>query len=176
MYNGFIFSRFFLPEKRGYFMLVLSWVIGLLLGILLITTDTTIYEPVIYAALRKRPSIVPHILICALFFIVITLLRNKHCFVPIISFLFLQGISRGFSGMALYTFTGSGAWAVRMMFLFSGASISVITWWLLFRYCDHTKADLVRTSCLSVVFVLIILIVDYLVISPLTVSIINQIF
>lgn len=176
MHNGFIFSRFFSPEKRRYLLLILSWLIGLLLGIPLATANMSIYESVMYTALTQRPSVVLHALICALTLIIIALLRYNQCFLPVIPFLMLQGISRGFSGMALYTFAGSGAWAIRSIFLFSGACVSVITWWLLFRHHDRSRTDLIRTCCFSTVFVLIVLIVDYWVISPLMVNIINQIF
>lgn len=176
MHTRFIFSRFFSPRKRHCLFFTLFWAIGLLLGIVIATTSMTKYNIVIYTALTKRPSVVLHALICTLTLIAIALLRYNQCFFLIIPLLVLQGISRGFSGMTLYAFAGSGAWAVRLLLLFSGTWVSVITWWSLFRDCDRSKTDLIRALCLSAIFVFVILVVDYLVISPLTVSIINQIF
>ena len=175
MHTGFIFSRFLDVEKRRCCAISLFWLVGLLLGICLAATNSERYAPVTFAALTQESSFARIAFINCFTLTLIAFLRFYHRYLMILPIIFLLSLSRGFTGMAIYVLLGSGAWVVRMLFLFSSICVSVILWWLLLSRRDSEQCSLIRLLRRMLIAVLIISIVDYFVISPFLASITEQI-
>jgi hypothetical protein len=155
---------------------IASWIVGLTLGVVFAATQITIYNPIIYRALLLDTSFIYSALVNSFALITVVFFCYNRQYLPTILFLFLLGFSRGFSGIALYVLIGSGAWMMRILFLFSGICISVIAWWLILRSNHLNRSELLKTLCFSLIAALIVSIVDHTVISPFLKDITNLIF
>jgi len=79
---------------------------------------------------------------------------------------FAEALCRGFSGVLIYLAPGSGAWRVRMLFLFSASITSVVMWWLLARHAGKSEPISPKDFYTSSVVSGVAAIIDIICISP----------
>lgn len=147
------------------FFLAILWIMGLLVGLLVASNDSSIY-----LLMRMAPtcnvSIVglAVVLILPFLFSIIGLIYQK--FVMIY---FLSAVKAFVSGYTLYGILccyGSAGWLIRGLLLFSDSSMTILLLWLLFRHIDRRKKTLYADATVCFISAVVIGITDYLIVSP----------
>ena len=175
MHNGFIFSRFLSRDKRRYAGLFVLWIVGLLLGIWLCVKNSADYNSIIYTALIQKSPLIYRVLLYSLALLIIALLCHRRRFTLMIPIPLLLSVSKGFAGMSLYMAMGTGAWVLRILFLFANGCISILIWWLILLSCNNRQFDLKKSAILLLIIAIIVSIVDYSIISPFMADVVGQI-
>ena len=103
-------------------------------------------------------SIAP-VLLC-----VVSLRRNWFSIICLI--VALMGICRGFCGYWIFLCYGSGAWLIRVCFLFSATICSVILWWLIIRKYLFNILPSQKDSLLLAITLMLFSLVDSFYVSP----------
>lgn len=142
------------------------WILCLIVGTLIASNLPQISSELLDAAMWRSPSWV--------MVLIVTGLPLLLCFAAIWHGWFslncvlvaLEGICRGFCGFWIFLSYGSGAWLIRLGFLFSSAAGAVLLWRLIFKYSlvgvVSLKKDIYITAFLLTLFTL----VDTLLVSP----------
>ena len=97
------------------------------------------------------------VLACLLAFSLTTL-----CFPLVLHY----SVSRGFTGMLFYLSYDNGACLIRFLLCFSGYTTTVLLWWLLLRNMNRIRTRLLKDTCLSLVVVCVVTVIDFKVIAP----------
>ena len=169
-----IFNRFSGVKRPAFLTYFLLWIFGLFAGVLLAASCFEGCSVIMKSALFKKPSclfLVFHVISANVF-----LLELQHGFFTFSYLhLFLEALFRGFSGILVFWVCGTGAWLIRLFFLFSGVCRSVIIWWFIFRYITYRNTKPLSFFCFVSVSLLLIGILDILVISPYFIRLLSYI-
>lgn len=169
-----IFNRFIYSKRPAVLVCFLFWLFGLFAGILLAVSSFGVCSEILKAALFKKPS--AWYLVFSMACTIVFLLEMQHCkFVFSYLYLLIEALCRGFSGFLVFMIYGSGAWLIRMFFLFSGMCRSVIIWFLLFRCITFRNTKPITNLRFTLGSLLLIGLFDILVISPCFIRLISYI-
>ena len=161
-----LFSRFVLPNRVSQMLLIVVSVSGLLIGIFLAETKTAFADFFFRSHITASRSLLSLIVLTVPVAVVCVALKFRSWVLSYLTVLFIF-ICRGFCGMLLHLAIGDSAWLIRDLLMFSANAFSVLICWLLYRHCNGMQASFVRDLRIVSVFISIVFIFDFLVISPL---------
>ena len=159
----------FFHQRKGIVCLPVVWMLGVLLGVAVVSFAGDMYM-IVNSAVKLRPDPVLLYTVNALPVAVLMALFAVQSYGPICVTMFLYGLFRGFCGMSTVLAFGSGGWLVRCLLMFSGGFVSVLMWWLIFSYFNRRFHSL-KLICSLVLFVGLVTVFDYFVISPFLIGI-----
>lgn len=153
-------------RKIIYPILITLWCTGLCFGMFLSAHNPLLADDLMRAALTKRPSFLALLLINVLPVVILYVILLRSAFPAAYPLVFLIALGRGFCAMCAICFLGSGAWLLRMLFLFSAGCVSVLIWYLLFSYIQQERRRLISVLPVLVTALILATIFDYFRISP----------
>lgn len=159
----------FSHQKRVHFCLPVVWILGVLLGVTVVVFAGDIYV-IVDSAVKLRPNFGLLYTVNALPVAVLVALFAVRSYGLICATMFLYGLFRGFCGMCTVLAFGSSGWLVRCLLLFSSGFVSALTWWLIFS-CFSRRGCSLKLICSLALFVSIVTVLDYFVISPFLIGI-----
>lgn len=142
------------------------WLVGLIVGVWLAAGVYTVGYLSFVDYATTTPSILVLLIACyaPIILCVIGLLND---FFPINCIVIIsESICRGFCGFLIYVLCGSGAWLLRLFFMFSSTFSAVLLWWILFRYFIFGKSCIRKNCCIAGIFIFLLIMVDRLLVSP----------
>lgn len=166
MNKNVIFSRFDSTYKVRICVLLALWGIGLILGILISKTFHAEYGSCLQQCITNSPS--PFLCFVAAFApaAVLAFVIIFRIFLICYPLFLVDAICRGFCGMLAFCEFGSGAWLIRLLFMFSSGCASVLMWWLLLRHISNRRANGFRDIWLASVILSAACVLDIFAISP----------
>ena len=160
-------------RKATFPLFLIIWVLGVLIGAILSVCNTQLSGNVVRMALSQTPSFLGVLIANVLPFAILTVALPRHAVVLIYPLIFLESLCRGFCGVGIICFSGSAAWVLRFLFLFSPGCISVLFWYLLYNYTRGVAHRPFRDVCILSSFLFAVTIVDYFAVAPFLVRLSN---
>lgn len=157
-------------RKVTFPLLLIIWVLGILFGSLLSVCNAQLSVNVARMALSKTPALIGVLIANALPFAILVMILSRRMVMLVYPLILLEALSRGFCGMSIICFLGSGAWVLRFLFLFSPGCISVLFWYMLYDYSQGVAHRTFRDVCILSSFLFAVTFVDYFAISPFLVK------
>lgn len=153
--------------------LAFSWTLGLSAGVYFAGTMQSSVFSLMRAAASSRVSIVG-LIVLLIFPLLLSAfavyLSAPICLLPVS---FCRGAAFGFCSLgALYAF-GSAGWLVRLMLLFSASAMTVPLFWFWIRHISGNKLLLRRDLAVCSALAVVIGIIDYFLVSPYLVMLMN---
>lgn len=147
---------------------VLSWILGLVFGILLFHCQLDSVSALMRAACNIRVSIVGLMTVLALPFLAIVSCLYLSVPVLVLPILFLKAVSYSFCCAAIGQAFGDAAWLVRLLLLFSDNACTALLFLFSVRHGSGSNRYIFKREVLLFSVVLILTgTVDYLWVSPL---------
>lgn len=171
MHSKWVFNHFRFRSEIQKLPLIVLWCLSLSAGIFLCTQSTCDLETLFVSLFAASPSFWCKLLVTTFSIGVAAVGFLLPGTVLYYLAVFLNGISYGFCGCAIYMAQGSAAWLLRMLILFPARFSSLLMWWFILQH--RTAKDV--SKCIRFVGVLICIafVVDMFVVSPLLGDITN---
>ena len=170
--KGFNVSSFYwfrLYEPVRFFrvcLLIFLWLLGLIAGFWLAVNASATCHQFFVAAIATRPSKFGLLLIAVAPILLSAVGIYSDFFLINCVTVSLGSICRGFCGFLFFLFFGTGAWVLRITFMFVSTISSVLMWWMLFKYCIYGKSNILKMVCSAAIALLLFIVVDLFLISP----------
>ena len=162
-------------KKSSLYILLISasWCLGLIIGTFVVSQITYNTLSLMRSCFYERSSIVVYLLILSipLFLSVITVaLAKPLLMVPV---LFIKSFVLSVCWFMFYSACGNAGWLTPLTVLFPDIITSIVLLFFIFRNIPYRRASFVTDYIINLVIVIIIGFIDYSVISPLWLDIIN---
>ena len=165
MHTKWVFKHFRPRAGKRNFLLVLLWGIGLVLGLLLCSLAPYNNSDIIFCAISTKPSAFGSFLICVLPVVFAAISVHASLFGLSCLAVFLNAVSRGFCGTAIFEAVGTAAWLLRPLLLFTTGCTSVLMWWILLQ--NNTKRRLQKRIFFALCLSCFVYIIELFFVSPL---------
>ena len=160
MHKNCCIYRFLKPIKRVPYPLILSYLAGLLVGIILVNKQLTAIQ-IPFDILFRKPSVI--ILTPIVIFSVLLLSRYLSLCYPLV---FVWSVIHGACGMLLNLAIGNSAWLFRYLLMFSSDIVTVCVIWLLLRHHKGVQPSFKKDIAVVTLISIFGFIFDALVIAP----------
>ncbi len=151
-------------------LFLIIWVLGILIGALLSVYNSQLSVNVARIALSKTPTFIGMLIANVLPFAILIIALSRRTVARIYPLILLEALCRGFCGMCIVSFLGSGAWVLRFLFLFSPGCVSVLIWSLLYSYTEGGGHRIFNDVRILLSLICVVTAVDYFAISPFLVK------
>ena len=166
MNTRFIFNRSVAYKNTHIFVVILLWIVGLVWGLFLALSVSSTSGSLIKIALSTKAIPLFVFFVNSLPIVIISVAIYYRSFWISYPVVLLESVCRGFCGWLIFGEFGNGAWAVRILFLFSGSCISVLMWWLFLRHKTCTRHSFVKDVWFISIAASAISLIDIFIISP----------
>lgn len=173
MNTRFIFNRSVAYKNTHIFVVILLWIVGLILGLFLALSVSGTPGALIKTASSAKPIPLFVFFVNSLPVVIISVVIYYRSFWISYPVVLLESVCHGFCGWLVFSEFGSGAWAVRILFLFSGSCVSVLMWWIFLRHKTYTRRSFVKDVWFVSLAASVISLIDIFVISPFLNSLSN---
>lgn len=173
MNTRFIFNRSAACEKTNIYVMILLCGIGFFVGLFLAVPVLHTSGSLLKLALSAKPIPFFVFLVNGIPITIISIAVYCRLFWISYPFVLLDSLCRGFCGLLVFGEFGSGAWAVRILFLFSRSCVSVLMWWIFLRHRTCTRRSFVKDVWFVSLAASVISLIDIFVISPFLNSLSN---
>ncbi len=154
-------------------LLLLLSALGLLLGILLSVSSSRLISEINVAAFCAIPTYFSLLIINVIPIVILACLLAFSLKAFCYPFILLYSVCRGFVGMFFCVAFGSGAWLARFLIWFSSYITAVLIWRLLLRNLNQTHSNLRKDTCVSLLIVCGVTVIDFVCIAPLISNVIS---
>ncbi len=172
MNRRFIINHFVIYGRLRIAVLIAFWMLGICVGIGVVFRNPPLFTAQTQAGLLDRQSLFGFLVTVAPLLLTIVLLWCEQSLM-IYPLVLINGVSRGYTAFLIYIVFGSCGWLVRGFLLFSVAAVSVLSWRLILRHAQFKKPSFTTDILTTLVFLVVILAVEFSLISPYLAQIIK---